>query len=1093
MTGRIYSLTPGTFVRIDSATYSEWGIGKLTGIRGSRARVQFFDAPGAPLPEEAEVSLSDVKRAALPAQTRVYRRMPGGRWQVGRVLDGDEPTLFVQFPNGEAVNVGADQLEVRWNRPLKDPLPLLAAEATETPFLANARSDFVRAVARQHYAVAGIDAVLCSAIDLVDYQFDVVRRVLTDPIQRYLLADEVGLGKTIEASIIVRQYFIDDRCAEAVLIVPNALVYQWRRELSTRFGLGNELDGHLHVIAHDDLDRLSQVIGSAGMLVVDEAHHLSRQSTAQQRQLYELLESHARRVPRLLLLSATPVLGNAEEFLRVLHLLDPVVFPLEDLEGFKRRIASRQVVAEVASTLVPQNVWGLGPDLERLLANYPNDPLLVAKVGTLRQVLDTFPDEEDELFLATLNDLKTHLVENYRLHRRLLRNRRAAVSWATPRRAHMRPVAFTGPATATWRDRLETLRLAATTSSSLTPPVEQALLQSAVNPHACESLRQALAHAGLDHPDLLAQAEAVDKAVQRLRDDPARIIALCRQVRTLLEIPGTQVVVFCDRPEDADRVVQALAEEVGDRVVRYEPAEVDEDGEVTAPQWEQFLSTPERIRVLVCDVRAEEGVNLHGGRKVAVHYDLPASPNRIEQRLGRLDRYGTGDPIVSYVLLDEANADEAAWASVLDHGWGVFGQSVASLQYLIEATAGPLAREWVELGTVALETQAQQLGGEDGWVRREVRQLNYQDGLDAMANREIPGMEALEDEDSDWVGWRAAFKTLAIEALQFHWRSEGEPGAPSADTPFRLGYSYRDSGRTTLLPLTGFLKHFLATVDQHAAGGSARLPLTQRYAFKRQTTTSRRGLAQGIRLLRIGDPLVTSLEQFCANDDRGRAFAVWRVDRQYEVSDPSGADLYFRFDFLVRPALPSEAPEGASGLESPSQQLQTQARARKASTFLPPLAFRVWVQGNGEVELDPSDLLTSEYADSWKGTRRDFNLNVRRWRSLPADIKSTWMRDWAGLCECQRQTAMARVRAMPQYQNHLQQALQACVQERRLRRSQGEARASRLAGAAQAQELEELRQADAMYAVLEAAIAHPHLELDVVGAVFLASDSPFDE
>lgn len=369
MMGRFYSLTPGTFVRVDSATYSEWGIGKLTGIRGSHARVQFFDAPGAPLPEEAEVSLSDVKRAVLPAQTRVYRRMPGGRWQVGRVLDGDEPTLFVQFPKGEAVNVGADQLEVRWNRPLKDPLPLLAAKTTETPFLANARSDFVRAVAGQHYAVAGIDAVLCSAIDLVDYQFDVVRPVLTDPTQRYLLADEVGLGKTIEASIIVRQYFIDDRRAEAVLIVPTALVYQWRRELSTRFGLGNELDDHLHVIAHDDLDRLSQVIGSAGMLVVDEAHHLSRQSTAQQRQLYALLESHARRVPRLLL-SATPVLGNAEEFLRVLHLLDPVVFPLEDLEGFKRRIASRQVVPEVASTLVPQNVWGLGPDLERVLENY---------------------------------------------------------------------------------------------------------------------------------------------------------------------------------------------------------------------------------------------------------------------------------------------------------------------------------------------------------------------------------------------------------------------------------------------------------------------------------------------------------------------------------------------------------------------------------------------------------------------------------------------------------------------------------------------------------------------------------------------------
>lgn len=1083
----------GGFVRVLSAPFSAWGVGKLVGLAGNTAEIQFFDAPGAPLPEKLEVDLTAIERASLPAQTRVYRRVAGGRWQVGRVLEDDGPIVFVQFPNGETVNVEASEIQVRWSKPLVDPLPLLTVEATETPFLADARAEFTQAVARQHHAAAGVSAVLCSSVDLVDYQFDVVRRVLTDPIQRYLLADEVGLGKTIEAAIILRQYFIDDATARSVVIVPPALVYQWRRELTVRFGLGNELDDTLHVIANDDLDRLRKVIPSAGMLVVDEAHHLSRRSTVEQRQLYDLLESHARRVPRLLLLSATPVLGNAEEFLRVLHLLDPVVFPLEDLDGFKRRIASRQVVAEVVSTLVPQNVWGLGPDLERLLENYPDDPLLVAKVGALQQVLNSFPDEEDEQFVAALDDLKTHLVESYRLHRRLLRNRRAAVSWATPRRAEMRPVAFTGQATATWRARLETLRLAATAAGSLTPSLEQALLQSAVNPNASAQLRTALAQAGLDHPDLLELAEAVDHAVQRLRDDPARTIALCRQVRALLETPGAQVVVFCDLPKDADRVAQALAGEVGDRVVRHEPVEVDEDGEVTAPQWEQFLSAPERIRVLVCDVRAEEGVNLHGGRKVAVHYDLPASPNRIEQRLGRLDRYGTGDPIVSYVLLDEANPDEAAWASVLDHGWGVFGQSVASLQYLIEATAGPLAREWVELGTVALDTQALQLGGEDGLVQREVRQLNHQDSLDAMANREIPGMEALEDEDSDWVEWRAAFKALAIEALQFHWRSDGEPGAPSADTPFRVGYTYRDGGRTTLLPLTGFLKHFLATVDQHAAGGSARMPLTQRYAFKRQTATSRRGLAQGIRLLRIGDPLVTSLEQFCANDDRGRAFAVWRVDRQYEVSDPSGADLYFRFDFLVRPALTSEVPEGASGAENPSEQLHSQALARKASTFLPPLALRVWVQGNGEVEVEPSALLTSEYSDTWKGTRRDFNLNVRRWRSLPADIKSTWMRDWAELCERQRQTAMAKVRALPQYQNHLQQALQACIQERRLRRSQGEARASRLAGAAQAQELEELRQADAMYAALEAAIAHPHLELDVVGAVFLASDAPFDE
>lgn len=1091
MNKRRAAITPGSFVKVSVAPYDGWGIGKLAGISKNSAQIQYFDAPGAPLPDLIEVPSSQVVQARLPAQTRVYRRVDGGRWQVGRVLEDDCDIIFAQFPNSEAVNVESEQLQVRWSRPLIDPLPLLAAEATETPFLADARAKFVRTVAHQHHAAAGVAAMLCSSIDLVDYQFDVVRRVLTDPIQRYLLADEVGLGKTIEAAIIVRQYFIDDHAARAVLVVPPPLVHQWRRELAVRFGLEAELDDTLHVIAHDDIDRLSEVIANAGMLVVDEAHHLSRQATVEQRELYELLRAHALCVPRLLLLSATPVLGNAEGFLRVLHLLDPVVFPLDDLDAFKRRIDSRQVVAEVVSTLLPENVWGLGPDLDRLLENYPDDPLLLEKVGVLQKVLDTFPDEENPQFLAALDDLKSHLVESYRLHRRILRNRRAAVPWATPRRAEMRPVLFSGQATAMWRERLDALRLVMAAHDALSL-VDHALFQAAVHPNAGQSLRQILALAGLDEPELLAQAEAVDRAFDRLQADPSRVIALCRQIRKILEAPVVQVVVFCDRPQDADRVAKALASEIGHSVARHEPLEVDEDGEASALVWERFLSSPDQVRVLVCDARAEEGVNLHGGHKVAIHYDLPASPNRIEQRLGRLDRYGTGAPILSYVLLDEINPDEVAWAEVLDRGWGVFHQSVASLQYLIESTSEPLAREWCEQGLAALHTQAEQLSGLDGRVQREVRQLNHQDSLDALANRDIPGMDALEDEDSDWQEWRDAFKALAINSLQFDWHIEGESGVPSADTPFRLGYSYRDGGRTTLLPLTGFLMHFLASVDQNAVGGGARHPLTHRYAFKRSSTTSRRALAQGLRLLRIGDPLVTSLEQFCSTDDRGRAFAVWRVDRKHEVSDPSGADLYFRFDFLVRPALPPDEECEVSEVAE-IKRLQKQALARKASTFLPPLAIRIWINGNGTVELEPGDLLAGEYTKGWKGTRRDFNLNASRWRRLPAEVKSTWMRDWPDLCEIRRDTAVATVRNSPAYIEHIQTALQACAHERRLRRSQGEARASRLQGLARQQELDELHQAEDMYATLESAIANPRLDLDVVGAVFLASDSPFIE
>lgn len=1082
----------GAFVCATSGPYAKWGPGKLAGITESIATIQYFDAPGAPLPAPAHVPIAVLARARLPPQSRVYRRAGGGRWQTGRVIEDDGSVVYVQFPNDDRVNIPAEDLQIRWNRPLKDPLSLLAVEATETPFLADARAKFVQAVALQHHAASGASAVLCSSIELVPYQFAVIRRVLTDPIQRYLLADEVGLGKTVEAAVIIRQYFIDDPNARVVLAVPAPLMYQWRKELTSRFGLGGEIDEALHIVSHGDLEKLREVIGSAEMIVVDEAHHLSRQSTDEERAFYELVREHARRTPRLILLSATPVLGNAAEFLRVLHLLDPVVFPLEDLEGFKKRISSRQVVAEVISTLVPENVWGLRPDLDRLLENYPDDPLLVAKVEALKAVLSTFPSEEDTAFLSAMGDLKTHLIESYRLHRRLLRNRRSAVSWATPQRQEMRAVPFRGEATGFWLESLDRLRIALAGHGELSAAIDQALLYAAVHPEGAMSLGHALEDFGITDAALLQDAALVDRAAERLRQDTARVTALCRQLRAVLETAGAQVVVFCDRRESADRAYQSLIGALGDKVARHAPVEADgNDDGPTAPQWELFLTAPERIRVLVCDARAEEGVNLHGGRKIAFHFDLPASPNRIEQRLGRLDRFGSGNPIVSYVLVDESNPNEVAWAEVLDAGWGIFRMSVASLQYLIESTAAPLARDWVEQGTPALHMHKERLAGADGLVNREIRHLNHQDQMDGMASQEVLGFDTLEDADEDWEDWRGAISAFAIDMLRFDWHFEGEGNhnTPAGDPAFRIGYSYGNGGGGTLVPLTGFLKHFLSTVDQNAAGSSSRTPLTYRYAFKRKSATSARGLARGVRLLRIGDPLVTSLEAFAASDDRGRAFAVWRVDRQYEVSDPSGADLYFRFDVMVRPAIDSatsDAPDSGAPLES-------QTLRRKAATFLPPLTLRVWVAGNGCVERSPSERLTRPYSHTWVGTRRDFNLNPERWRGLPAAVQSTWMRDWAALCKSQREVAIRTIEQDPDYLDHVQQALQACVKERRLRRAQGEARANRLSGEAQTKERAELGQADEMYRRLELAIAQPRLELEVVGAVFLASDVPFQE
>lgn len=1082
-------LTVGSFVQINAAPYANWGIGKFLGAVAGIGRVQYFDAPGAALPPVVEYALTNIKPTRLPAQTRVYRRHSTGRWQVGRVLDDDDAMLFVQFPNGDTGNVEAVELQVRWSRPLHDPLPLLVSEATETPFLADARSTFIRQVALQYTAASGITAALSPPIELVDYQFEVVKRVLTDPVQRYLLADEVGLGKTIEAGIIVRQYFLDaPETACAVILAPATLVPQWRRELSGKFGLAPWLDDFLHVVSHDELDDLEELLPAAGMLVVDEAHHLSRSDDGQGARLYGLLLEYTQRIPRLLLLSATPVLSDPAGFLRVLHLLDPVMFPLDDLDGLQQRIDTRQTVAEVVAALAPDNMWGIPQELDRLQSAFGEDIVLREKIDALRVVIAAFPEEDDEGYISTLDDLKTHLTECYRLHRRMLRNRRKTVGWATPGRAGLTRILFKADATERWRHRIDELRNRLGEVGPIPAPLCRALLNAAVTSRETTSMCELLQQHGISDDATVDIATALDSSSLRLREGSERFDALAHAVERVLATPNAQAVVFCSQRADADRATERLRHSFGAQIVRHELRNDDEDD--MALPWQQFVSAPNKVRVLVCDASAEEGVNLHGGKKIAVHFDMPGSPNRCEQRMGRLDRFGVGDAVMSIALQDEGNADEIAWLDTLDAGWDVFNRSVASLQYLIESTCSELAEDWLLRGTEAIEDHCASLSGANGRVATELKNIDLQDRLDSLDEPRLDALDPLTDCDQTWRDWRNAFSGFAISALGFRVRWEGPHPANGADEVFRVGYVHHDDSAATLIPMGGYLRTFLQSVDVDAPNGSSRSPLSYPYVFNRRNALTRAARAQGVRVLRVGAPLVTALEDFCAQDDRGRAFSMWRVDREYEVTDPSGADLFFRFDFVIRPSvvgtqLPNSVPNAHS--------IEGRALDRKMRAFFPPVFVRIWVDGTGTIVSAPNGLMNSPYQNGWQGSRRDFNLNPARWRALPSAVQSTWMRNWSRTCDEARGQAVIAAFATDACQERIRHALKALDQESRLRRTQAESRISRLDSMQRRREIEEFEHDEVRYAAMRSAISEPTLELDVAGALFLASDHPFEQ
>ncbi|MDM4769069.1 protein DpdE [Solimonas sp. SE-A11] len=1076
----------GSFVRVKNSPYQEDGIGKLIRLEPGYGVVAYFDVPDEVEPTEIRVPLTVIKEVALPQQTRVFwLDGPSGHWQVGRVLEGEGSQVLVQFPNGRHANVPRTELQVRWGHPISDPVAFLARRVVETPLFAEARSLFMQAVIGQRAASLGMGAVLSSNIQLADYQFNVIRRVLQDPVQRYLLADEVGLGKTIEAGVLIRQYMLDQpRTARILIIVPVPLVAQWRQELADRFNLAAWLDDYLLVVGSDDLDLVEKYLPTTGLLVVDEAHHLSRLGADGRNDLYDRLRAHAPKVPRLLLLSATPVLSDTPGFLRVLHLLDPVVFPLDDLSGFERRLQSRQVVAEIAAALVPENLLSMEDELDRLQGAFQDDNTLHNLIDALRPIVQRLPEEDDESFIESLAALRSYLTETYKLHRRILRNRRKSVPWATPRRSGLDIVEYDCTLTGERHRVLNDLRVHLINLDA-PPSLLQALFRMAVQTTVSHDMPGLLQEHGINDVDALAIARRLDAIVRKVRADAARVSVLVRTVTRLLKAPGQQVVVFCDQEVDADLVATELIKALpGDVVQRHKVVSRDE-ADLNEEAWRAFLRNPSRCRVLVCDFRAEEGLNLHGGRKIALHYDMPPAPNRIEQRLGRLDRFGAGDAIGSVAFACRDDQDEMYWLKCLDEGLGVFKESIASLQYLLEETLRAAKSAWAGEGTEALRRWRDQLAGQDGWVVRERRRIDQQDALDALSEMQGGAFEELEAADDDWKSWREAFDGFAVKALQFQKRQEPWADAlPQGEQVFRLAYR-REGKSQTLVTLSSFVTEFLGTIDRDAPESSWRTPTTFPYSFRRNTALTRTGTARNVRPLRFGDALVESLMAFCESDDRGRAFAMWRHLPGYEAGDACGADLYFRFDFLV------EADISAAGRHMEDEACL--ALRRRVDGHFPPRFHSVWVTTDGQCSTEAPEVMRSPYnkAAPKPGEGRDYNLNAERWAMLGRQSRIPWILDWSKHCDEARAKALNFLARLGEVESRIEQGVKGLRAQHNARVAQLSARAARLTDGLRDAELVELEAENALNQKLLAAVRAPSFRLDVAGASFVSPETPF--
>lgn len=1004
---------PGQGGWIVRSRSNDLGPGKVVAIEGDMVAIEYFYSPGKR--DTLRVPAASVTRIALEPQTRCYLFSESTqRWQMGRVKAKYDSDYQVDLPDGQTVYLTEPHIYVRCAK-AGDPMDALLARAHETGFFHAPRMRFVRSVLRQRASYRGLTALASANIELYPHQVEVIRRVLEDPIQRYLLADEVGLGKTIEAGVIIRQHLLDDPTSEVLVIAPQSLVQQWRHELAVRLGL--PVGDLVHVSTVDDVSPAQDA--ESGMLVIDEAHHIAGgafSSNEREQERFRRVARLAHNTERLLLLSATPASTNDRQFLAMLHLLDPETHRLDDLAGFRARVESRQAIGRMLLMLQDDaDPFALRIALTNLKESFPDDRTIEALREQLLELLDA--EEHTDRRRSLVRTLRNYIGEAYRIHRRMLRNRRSDWDgtflakrsgdggYASPivlpdadRRvaeAHdliddWRAYAYdalsrsgqnSDDVEAESRASIALLQLLLRCASASLAQFEKLIRariagdRSLLPPELESDGALALGAPTFDgEQDILRRLLRV---VTRPGEDTTRVDALAAFLREIRDRagarPAPKCVVFCADEAVCIEVAEALLSRLGRRTTAVVTALSGDPAEIVS----RFQADRDCF-VLVADRVAEEGLNLQFAEYLILH-DLPWSPNALEQRIGRLDRIGRTRPVKAVVFMpcQGPSSIYEAWIELLRDGLGIFDASVAGLQFFLESRMPSVSKALMAEGAYGLRGEIPAFRDDIAVEQRRMLEQAALDEIDASDEHTSRFFTALDDLDADADAMQEAFDAWACKVLHLD-------KTVSRTEDHVVEY---DASRRSLVP-AGILKAGFAS------------HLGEKCTFRREVAVKSTDVA----LVRLGHGLVDNLWNYVQWDDRGRAYAIWRHEQSFSAAEGSEW-LGFKLHYVIE-ADTERIRDVVDSSNLPSHAWRS--IQRRADALLPPQLEVLYFDAQGQEVTDP--VLLSCLKRPFRRVRdggTDTNLHKNRLCILDSLIApGHW--DWA--CRTVRSVSEASLR-----------------------------------------------------------------------------------
>ena len=501
---------------------------------------------------------------------------------------------------------------------------------------------------------------LCGArVNLIPHQLYIAEEVGKRFAPRVLLADEVGLGKTIEAGLIIHQQLVSGRADRVLIAVPESLMHQWLVEMLRRFNLKFSIFDeercqqypadenpfsseqlvlvNLNFLANNPEQFENIANEDWDLMVVDEAHHLSWSPTAPSIE-YQCIEILAENIPGVLLLTATPdQLGHESHFAR-LRLLDPNRF--YDYQAFIKEEEQYGEVADAANSVLSGEL--LSVEQQQTLSQLLSESDISASLSLLSNSA-TIDDEKS----LVRQELLAQLLDRHGTGRILFRNSRNTIKGFPGRKIYA-------------------------TQLELPEQYEESLQQFIVSDDD-DALLQSEKSKLIFTPETLYH---LDHQEQQWIDFDPRVEFL---INLLNEHRQEKVLVICANAQTAKDLEEALRVKEGMRAaVFHEGMSIFERDKAAA----YFAQEEESAQVLLCSEIGSEGRNFQFAHHLVL-FDLPRNPDLLEQRIGRLDRIGQTETIALHVPYF-ANSPQALLLSWYHDGLNAFEQTCVTARAVYE-------------------------------------------------------------------------------------------------------------------------------------------------------------------------------------------------------------------------------------------------------------------------------------------------------------------------------------------------------------------------------------------------------------------------